>query len=54
MTQKPIDELADWLFNGIGLDVPIKQDRISFETPCHSETIYVDGYFGRPVIPAFV
>ena len=48
-------ELAEELHEGIGLSGPLSPgDKIIYKPQTDSETIWADGYFGRPAIPAEV
>ena len=50
-----MEELADTMHKGRYLSEPVyPQDKIIFKPPCKAETIYGDGYFGRPLVPSRV
>jgi len=56
MTQGPLEDLANFLIQGIALRKPLfegdEKPKINYNPPCKAQLIHIDGYFGRPPVPA--
>jgi hypothetical protein len=50
-----LEKLAKDICTGLCLSGPLGlEDRVIFEPPVGRQTIYTDGYFGRPKVPSHV
>lgn len=55
VTCTSIKDLAKDMHTGLGISGPVfPQDNIIYKPFVEAETIYADGYFGRPLVPADV
>ncbi len=46
-----LEEFAEDLRKGLDISKPLTEDSLDFAPPTYSETTYLDGYFGRPLVP---
>jgi hypothetical protein len=46
-----LKKLAQDLQKGLYVSEPVTEDSLVFTPPLLSETTYLDGYFGRPLVP---
>lgn len=53
-TKRDLNDLAYDLHFGIGFSAPVKSEDIIYKPEKTAQIYYVDGYFGRPAIPAAV
>ena len=51
LTRCDIPKLACELHEGLSLSGPVKLDEINYVPPQTAMITYLDGYFGRPLIP---
>ena len=58
LTQVSLEELAGFLIKGVFLSEPLYADsrepKIVYKPKISAQTIYEDGFFGRPLIPVEV